>query len=266
MRLVSRDRAILVEAFLSRVVRRDDLISLGHFTSVCRCNARLLALLQAGLLTVREHLSGVRLRSSMYLPTKQGVRIAAEALGISQAEALSAHKGSIRDLTLRHSLRCNDLRLRFVQDLTAKGAPRLEKWSHELLCHHEFIDGSGRTTVVKPDALATLQWQAQAHCVFIEVDLGNASLPKFRDKIDRYLRYARTGAFEQVYGARSFNVLTVTTDERRLASLVRTVPFKGLLFTTWKRLEGLSLLGEAFTVNGCSKMTLGVCLSGGRQV
>jgi hypothetical protein len=242
VRLETRDQRILAETFLSKVVRRDDLIDFGYFSSVPRCNSRLLSLRSEGLLKARTELGGMELRATLYHCTSKGVRIAAEVLDISQDEAIEVHRSGIRELAIKHALRCNDLRSRFLKELSKSRELRLDGWSQELLCHHEF-QVSGKSVVIKPDGLATLSGPSGIRLLFIEVDLGNASIPKIREKLNRYQTYASSGAFSEAYESKSFKVLLVTTDERRLAHLQRLSVGGALTLTTWKRLASYGLLG-----------------------
>src|SRR5437588_7701988 len=133
MRLEPRDRRILVEAFSSRFVRRNDLIAFGLFHSVPRCNARLLRLKRALLLRPHFHLGGNELRAPFYSCTAKGARIAACELHIAPNEAISIHRARARDQAIQHALRCNDLRARLVADLNADEL-RLISWAPEILC------------------------------------------------------------------------------------------------------------------------------------
>jgi hypothetical protein len=256
MRLESRDRQVLAETFLSRVVRRDDLIGLGFFGSVPRCNARLLALKEEGYLRSKSHLGGAELRAPLYICSATGVRVAAAELDIAPDEAIEAHRAGVRDLAIRHALKCTDLRLQFKRDLIECESLCLAEWSQEFLCHHEFTTSGDRTVVIKPDALAVLESEGRAHHLFIEADLGNAALPKYREKINRYCQYEATGAFADAYGAEAFSVLTVTTDERRLTNLLRVAEDLPFLFTTWKRVAAAHLVGPVVTSSRGDQQTL----------
>lgn len=254
MRLETRDRQVLAEAFASRVIRRDDLIHLGLFSSVVRCNARLHQLKEAGLIAAREELCGLKLRSPFYICTAKGMHVAASGLGLSPTEAVEIHRSNKREATIRHCLRCNDLRTRFISELSGDKATRLIRWWPELLCRHEFQDRLGQTVVIKPDALAVLLHQSREQQLFIEVDLGNVSLPKFVDKVRRYERYAASGAFADAYGAETFHVLTVTTDEHRLVNLSSQCSGRRYIFTTWRRLSQSNLNDRVFTQESKSRL------------
>lgn len=257
MRLEARDRQVLAETFLSKVIRRDDLISFGYFTSVPRCNARLLALREEGLLKARTELGGMELRATLYHCTAKGVRIAAEELDMSADEAIEIHRAGIRELAIKHALRCSDLRRHFSG--CSSSTFRLENWSQELLCHHEF-QVNAKTVVVKPDALAVLDVSGQKRHVFVEVDLGNAALPKIREKLSRYLVYDGSGAFAEAYTANTFSVLSVTTDERRLAHLRVLSTLSSFYFTTWKRIGAEGVGGAIYTTAAGDHVSLGELL------
>ena len=55
--------------------------------------------------------------------------------------------------------------------------------------------------------------------MFLEVDLGHEGRKVWKQKIDGYLRYARSGHFEQQFGLARFRVLVLANSERRLASI-----------------------------------------------
>lgn len=242
MRLEDRDRRVLAEVFLSRLARRDDLIALGYFNSVSRCNARLLELRREGLVGLRTQLDGAELRCPLYFCTSKGIRVAADDLGVPLDQALETHRPGMRELAIRHALRCTDLRIRIEHALANSDSAKLRRWSHELLCRHEFETSHGRPVLVKPDALCVVGHQGQDFYVFVEVDLGNASLPRFRDKLARYALYADSGAFADVYPVKTFRVLTVTTEERRLQNLVALSQRREFAFTTWRRMQSSSLI------------------------
>lgn len=248
MRIERRDRQIIGDVFLSRVLRRDDLIRLGYFTSIPRCNSRLLALKQEGLLKARSLVSGVALRAPIYQCSARGVRIAADELGIPAAEAIEIHRAGASDTVLRHALRCSEIRIRLVQDLREPGPVQFLDWSHELLCHHEFVTASGRSVTVKPDGLVVVAAHGKEKHIFVEADLGNAALPKFQQSVARYQQYLSSGAFCEAYGPSTFTVLVVTTDERRLAHMRQLGQVPWLAFTTWKRLAADSLAGDIYSV------------------
>lgn len=255
MRLEDRDRRVLAETFLSKVVRRDDLIDFGYFTSIPRCNARLLALKQEGLLKTRTELGGMELRAALYHCTSKGVRIAADVLEISPDEAIEVHRSGIRELAIKHALRCNDLRTQFIRELAGDSEIQLTSWSQELLCHHEFQVGE-RTTVIKPDALAELRGSEGHHHVFVEVDLGNAAIPKIKEKLHRFQTYAESGAFNEAYEADRFSVLLITTDERRLAHLQKLALPPTLILSTWKRLAEHGATGAVFATTSSDHQLL----------
>ena len=72
---------------------------------------------------------------------------------------------------------------------------------------------------VRPDGLLL------ARCpVFIEVDLGNVSLPKFREKLLAYRALAHSEQCSRLYGFPSFNLLTVTTGSLRSRHLTSQLP------------------------------------------
>lgn len=236
MRLEFRDQQVLAEAFLSKVVRRDDLIRLGLFGSVPRCNARLLALSRFGLLGRRSDITGCNLCSPLYFCTAKGVRVAADFIEVSQVEAIESHRRGMTDLSIRHALKSVDLHVQFARE-RADGKFRFGRWSHEFLCRHDFKLSNGSTFCIKPDGMVELTNGQRKVVAFIEADLGNVSVKKFADKVSRYHTYQDSRAFTDAYRSDSFAVLTVTTNEVRLLNLVRTAHRPNFLFSTWQRIS-----------------------------
>lgn len=233
MRLEARDRQVLAETLLHRVIRRDDLLALRLFTSIPRCNARLGGLVAADLLRSHREISGISLQAPFYSCTSPGIEIAAETLGIDTEGRKMLSRSRLRDQAIRHALKCLDLHVKFLRDLSC-GPCRLVQWAPELLCHHQFAARNIQITI-KPDALALVASPALHH-LFIEVDLGNVAMTRLAEKLRKYAVYEHSGAFKDVYGMDRFVVVFVTTDERRLAA-IRSLRYPGqLLASTWTRL------------------------------
>lgn len=245
LRVQRRDLEIVRTVYLHRVARRDDLLSLGFFGSVARCNQRLSELVRAGWLRRVEGISGLVGHQSIYAPG----RAAAGYLRLSldfPADEISRHCGGGEGpLLVEHGLRVLDFRVRLHQEVEEK----LQEWLSEPECQHEFQvrvgqSGSWATVVMKPDAYCRLQLNDERYDIFLEMDLGNVSLPRFEQKLCRYRKYAECGAFSDVFGARHFTVLTVTVGERRLSHLA-DLPHGGFdhFVTTWQRIEERGILG-----------------------
>ena len=60
--------------------------------------------------------------------------------------------------------------------------------------------------------------------IFVEVDMGHASAPRFKEKLTAYQALARSGQCQSLYGFSQFRVLVVTTGPLRSRHLRRLHP------------------------------------------
>ena len=238
LRLQKRDLEVVRTAFLHRIVRRDDLLKLGFFSSVARCNQRLSELVQAGWLRRVEYINGVTNHQSLYAAGSAASSHLRLALDLPVEEVNRHCRANEGPLLVEHSLRVLDFRVRVRQEAETRNL-LLEEWLCEPECLHEFHmtsgpSGSWKKVVIKPDAF----FRVIGRAYFLEVDLGNVSLPRFEQKLIRYRKYAQCGAFADAYSMDDFTVLTVTVGERRLGHIVE-LPCSGFrhLITTWPRIE-----------------------------
>ena len=223
MRLTERDIRLLKDIALSQVLSRDQIIRLGYFCSVSRCNRRLTQLADAGLLRFLEtpffsqRLFSVHERAKSFL---DDARI---------AQILTNRRAS--PMFLRHSLSVTESRIALV----AKGA---ERWRFEVQVHHRFSH-RGRSWEVRPDGMVWLSGSP----LLIEVDLGHVALPKLAQKLRAYREYALCGAFERAYSAGNGRILVLTTGDRRKAHISRLAGDEGLFQVQTFRAEGIPLVG-----------------------
>jgi hypothetical protein len=115
------------------------------------------------------------------------------------------------------------------------------------------LDGHRRDVAVIPDALAGLRFaDGSRRCFAVEIDRGTMPVTRtdpnetsFALKMRAYLAAHAAGLHQQYFGWKAFRVLTVTTDDRRIQSMIealRKMPMPGGLgaalffFTTQHRL------------------------------
>jgi len=212
VRITERDVRLLRDIALSHVLSRDQIMALGYFTSVSRCNRRMASLVASGyvrVLTTPFH------RQSLYVVGTNAGDIVGERI----AAILSGRASTPR--YLQHALATTEVRLALLRD----GGD----WRFEQQLWAEFVWGGSRHQV-RPDGL-----HRHETCVkFVEVDLGHVAPSKFARKLLGYQTYRASGAFEAAYEQDLFTVLTVTTTparRRRLASLApRNLPTEVLTF------------------------------------
>lgn len=86
-----------------------------------------------------------------------------------------------------------------------------------------------------PDGYFEVATPLKTLAAFLEVDLGHEGLLVWKGKVQKYLRYMVSGAFESTFHEPGFRVLVVTNSDRRLMALRRvtaTITDKVFWFTT----------------------------------
>lgn len=195
-----RDRQLLRDVALSHVLSRDQIIELGYFGSVCRCNTRLRGLRALGLIKAVE--------TPFYGQSLYAVGSAAKALlGERISQIVSNRTGSPR--FLQHALATTNLRIQAIK----KGA---SSWRFEQQLWTEFA-AAGRIHQVRPDGLFTMDGRAVA----VEMDLGHVAPSKLSEKLKSYQRFIATGAVTKDWGVDDFDLLVITTGKLRASRIRR---------------------------------------------
>ncbi|MBS1714609.1 MAG: replication-relaxation family protein [Armatimonadetes bacterium] len=201
LKLTGRDLRVLGDAALSHVLSRDQLLNLGYFTSVSRCNRTMRRLHEAGLVRV--------LKTPFFMQNLYSVRTEASDLLDARIAALVKGRSSSPRF-LQHALMVTEARIRLIE----KGATG---WRFEAQVRDSFTLHGARHDV-KPDGMVWIDGRP----VLLEVDLGHVASGKFKRKVDTYKSYERSGAFAGAYGSPKLSVVTLTTGQtrkRRLANL-----------------------------------------------
>jgi hypothetical protein len=204
-----RDRRFLRELAVLRVADREQAKVVAGFGSTTRANARLLALTRGGLL--RRFFLGTTAggRKALYALTPKAatlVGVPLRGLRRRKDEAVAT------DFFVEHQLHINRLycSLKFkpipVQGIHFADWKTFEKPLTEDLR-------------LIPDGYVELTAPGAPLAAFIEVDLGHESKKVWREKIERYLRFALSGAYEREFGKSRFRVLVIANSERRLRSI-----------------------------------------------
>lgn len=194
MKLTDRDIRLVRDIALSHVLSRDQMIELGYFTSVSRCNRTLARLKTSGLVTtLTTPFFGQRLSVA-------GSK-AKEVVGEKIARLLAFRQPTPR--FLQHSLAVTEVRVALLK----QGGTG---WRFEPQLKHAFAY-KGALHEVRPDGLICLEGEQ----VLLEVDLGHVSARKFREKLLTYKRYWDSGSFRATYGNQPLRVLTLSTTPLR---------------------------------------------------
>jgi hypothetical protein len=70
-----------------------------------------------------------------------------------------------------------------------------------------------------PDAYIEAETPNGTRSLFLEVDLGTETLGIWRKKIENYLAFAKSGAFDREFHQPQFRVLVLAESERRIAHI-----------------------------------------------
>jgi Replication-relaxation len=207
MVIQERDRQLLRELAGLRVIDREQAKIIAGFGSTTRVNARLLALLRAGLLKRFFLGTAAGGAKAVYALSRKGAQFMGVALSGPQRRNDEALIG---DFFVQHQLAVNDI----YCALKAHEAPgvmfrRWQSFSRPLTPDIRLI----------PDAYLELEISAGVAAGFLEMDLGTESLRVWKEKVRNYLRYALSGAFEKEFGENHFRVLVIAHSERRLRSI-----------------------------------------------
>lgn len=209
MKFTDRDVRLVRDIALSHVLSRDQIIRLGYFTSVSRCNRTMCRLQDSGVVSV--------LTTPFFTQRLYTVGAAAvEVLGERIARLLTFRTPSPR--YLQHAIATTEVRLA----LTSEGGT---DWRFEPQLRHAF-SWAGRTHEVRPDGYLLVDGRVTV----LEVDLGNVSHTKFGQKLRAFDSYLRSGAFSSAYGASTFDVLTLTTGSLRCSRLKSLAPRSEVCF------------------------------------
>lgn len=200
MNLTERDVRLVNDLALSHLLSRDQVLALGYFGSVTRANTRLREL---GQIQVVKQLTTPFLGQCLYMAGK----FASEIVHQRVRPLLESRTSSPR--FVRHALAVTDVRIALVQKSGGE-------WRFEQQLWRTLTNGKE----VRPDGLLI----SARGATFIEVDMGNVSLPNYTAKLETYDTLAAASECRNLYGIEQFRVLTVTTGAQRAKSLAACRP------------------------------------------
>jgi hypothetical protein len=204
-----RDRELLRGIGMLRVIDREQAKIVGGFTSTTRVNARLLALTRAGLL------------KRFFLGTTAGGAKALYSLSSKGAHLAGVHEsglprrngaGLVGDLFIEHQLAVNSVYCAFKQESAKTPGVSFRSW-------RAFSKPLTPNVSLIPDGYVECGTSSSVLAAFLEIDLGTESLRVWKEKVENYLRYAASDAYEKEFGETRFRVLVIANSERRLESI-----------------------------------------------
>jgi hypothetical protein len=207
-----RDRHLLSELGVMRIVDRESAKLVAGFHSTRRANARLLELTRAGLLRRFFVGSIAHGRKAVYTLSTKGSELAGARLGgINRAQGRLV----VGDTFVQHQSGINDIYIA-VKYRPAPTATRFLRW-------HTFRQSISESIKLTPDGYCELASSETVRAMFLEVDLGTEALSVWQQKTASYLQLAVSGEFLKRFRQSQFRVLVVVNSERRLANIRATV-------------------------------------------
>ncbi|MGH9645075.1 MAG: replication-relaxation family protein [Terriglobales bacterium] len=212
MVLQERDLHLMRELAIVRVTDRELAKAIAGFGSTTRANARLLALVRAGLL--RRYLVGSRGlgQKFFYGLTPKGARVADVPMRGPQRRS---DRPLVADFFFEHQMAINEV----YRLLKYPPAPLSDATFRRWQSFYEPVTAGSRLI---PDGYAEVETPAGILAAFLEVDLGNESLSVWKRKVEGYVQFAVSGDFAGAFGQTRFRVLVVGDSSRRMESLRRT--------------------------------------------
>jgi hypothetical protein len=207
--LQDRDRHLLTELAVMRVIDREQAKCVADFHSTTRVNSRLLLLTRTGLL--RRFFLGTTggARKALYTLSRKGSDLV-------QMPYRGPRRGSdetlVADFFATHQLWINHLYCILKYQPIPVADARFVRW----LSFSEPVD-TGAALI--PDGYVEVATPTKALTMFLEVDLGHESRAVWQRKVQAYLRYAVSGNFAKQFRQPQFRTLVIANSPRRMASL-----------------------------------------------
>ncbi len=210
--LQERDRHLLRELALMRVVDRAQAQIVGPFGSVTRAKSRLLGLTRAGFL--QRFFLGTEGggKKAVYMLSPPGARL----VGARPTGVRRAREGTVvADIFVAHQFLVNDLYCDFKYGTSVPQALRFSQWQ-------SFSAPFDRSVPLIPDGYVEFEGTPNALAAFIEVDRAHERLSVWREKVRHYLEYAVSGLFPRQFSQNRFLVLAVCETPGRVETIRAT--------------------------------------------
>lgn len=160
---------------------------------------------------------------ALYILDKQGFDLL-RRMGVEDFTGVPTK--SLSPMYIEHTLAINEVRIAVSQACQAQGW-QVALWltENELKADYDRVRIPGRKASISllPDSFFTLTVPGKGMTrFFLELDRGSMELKRFREKVEAYVAYYKSGMYAQRYGAQGFRVLTVVdgVGEGRLKHLV----------------------------------------------
>ncbi|MCA9474120.1 MAG: replication-relaxation family protein, partial [Nitrospira sp.] len=203
------------------------------------CERRVRLLYKAGLVRRIEQpvKRGEGSKPYVYALTRKGAEFLIAELGIDPAEVDWRSKSYEQNTPfLSHLLATTDFQIA-LRDACMGAGITVAEWFDERLLRMEGVDyvmltgenGQETKTAVIPDAVFILERDGKHGLFMVEIDMRTVTVEprlwsskSWSKKVRAYSAYFDTEAFADRYEGRRARVLTITTGDRRLSSLLHT--------------------------------------------
>jgi hypothetical protein len=208
-----RDRHLLRELALMRVIDREQAKIVAGFHSTTRANARLLALSRAGLLRRFFLGTGGAGHKALYGLSQKGAFFVGVPLRGPQRRA---NERLVADYFIEHQLTVNDIYCALKYGSAFPPGVAFHQW-------RAFYASLAPGYRLIPDGYVELRTSSGTLASFLEVDLGHERRAIWREKVKSYLQFALSGECTRQFGQDRFRVLVLVSTERKLQSIRKVV-------------------------------------------
>jgi hypothetical protein len=211
--LQDRDRRLLSEIAVMRVIDRETATLVAGFGVARRANFRLRQLTQAKLLRRFFVGSVAHGRKAMYTLSPKGAELVDAKLG---GITRPSNRIVVSDAFVAHQTGINEVYVALKYRPIPQAGIHLRRW----LVFRQSISEAIKLT---PDAYFELDTSDGIRAVFLEVDLGTEALGEWQKKTAFYVQLAVSGEFVKRFRQPQFRVLVVASSDRRVANIRATV-------------------------------------------
>jgi protein involved in plasmid replication-relaxation len=211
--LQERDRHLLSELAVMRIVDREKTKIVAGFGSTTQVNTRLLELTRAGLLR-RFFIGSIGSgRKAIYTLSPKGADLVSAKLGGIQR---ASGRLVVGDRFVEHQTGINEVYLILKYGPIPHPGVQLRRWL-------QFRQSISEAIKLTPDAYFELGAGDTVRAMFLEVDLGTEALKVWQQKTAYYLQLAVSGEFTKRFRQPQFRVLVVAHSEKRLSNIRSTI-------------------------------------------
>ncbi|MGH7890273.1 MAG: replication-relaxation family protein, partial [Thermodesulfobacteriota bacterium] len=257
LELNPRDIEVLKSVYTYRFLTSTQLTKM-FFTSKSFADRRLRKLYDHGFLDRIQRPVTEGKCELLYALWTEGARVLSRKLKTSREElGWSKSKNKVGGEFLEHELEVTRFRLALEEACKNTDGYSLKEWRNKeelklkkgSISYGEKIRERRKNIILIPDAYFVLNTPKGIAHFFLEIDRYTETASKvFRRKMNGYKIYLERGLFRERFGGKNFRVLSVTTNNTRLTSIVKVTSELGLgivyWFTTSNVITPETILGE----------------------